>query len=611
MDYNELLEPEKLYKTQLKDKFHDNAEKYFAGLMTEAAVNTEANRLTCDKLYEYIKQIEKLKSSRRSKKALMVTLIVFGAIFLAVGLLFIFLYASQTLKEWYFLLIGIILVVLGLCGIILPIVFILPKIKSLDEQIAKLQALANQEKETAYGQMASLNRLYDWGIPAKLVTATTPLIQMDPTFNPNRFYNLNEKYGFKENDDISVSSVYVQSGTILGNPFLMERNYCTELRDYTYTGSIVIHWTTTYSDKNGVHTQHHSQTLTAYVTKPKPEYWYDTWLVYGNDAAPRLSFLRKPSNANKMDEKELEKFVRKTEKELQNMHEKNITKSNFTPLANAEFEGLFHAYDRDNETEFRLLFTPLGQKSMLQLIESKEPYGDDFIFQKKKCLNYIKSKHSQTANYDGDPRHFYHYDHRVARKLFVDYMDEFFKGFFYDLAPLLCIPLYQQHKAIDYIYKDVFPRNVTSFETEVLANQYDPKVFAPEECKTDVILKAELIKKQGEADLVNIHAYGYDKIKHITLVPKLGGDGRWHDVPVEWYEYIECDKVTPMGIQNFNYTKKTYQDNLDKLQALLAPFTLGSGIITQRGIISSVLKEDAGLWNSKELNNIFSHKEEN
>ena len=33
MDYNELLEPEKLYKTQLKDKFHDNAEKYFAGLM--------------------------------------------------------------------------------------------------------------------------------------------------------------------------------------------------------------------------------------------------------------------------------------------------------------------------------------------------------------------------------------------------------------------------------------------------------------------------------------------------------------------------------------------------------------------------------------------------
>ncbi len=609
---NDLLEPELLYKRQLKDQFHQNAEDYFNNLLKEAGTDKELNDITCDKIYKNQEISRNNQSQRNSKRGWLTTLLVFGIIFIVVGVIVSLMAAFDYFDyvPMWALAISINIFILGLLAIILPHIFIKPKIKALDEIIAKLEEEIKQDKQLAWEQMASLNHSFDWGIAAELMNKTTPLIEMDKNFNPERFYKLHEKYGFQENVDKDISSIYVQSGQILGNPFLMQRNFCTYMTDYTYTGSITISWTTTYHDKNGVHYQTHTQVLTASVTKPKPMYFKDTWLVYGNDAAERLSFSRQPNKASNMNEKDLAKFVKKTEKELTEMHEQQIATSNFTPLANSEFEGLFHAYDRDNETQFRLLFTPLAQKSMLALLKNQEPYGDDFIFRKRKCLNYIKSRHSQLADYDGNPANFMHFDNRISQQLFIKYMDNFFQGFFFDLAPLLCIPIYQQHKSKEFIYKDVYERNVTSYETEVMANQFDPKQFAPAECKTDIILKSELIKKEGQADIVNIHAYGYDRERHVTYISKMGGDGRMHEVPVEWYEYIPCEKTTPMEIQNISYTKKTYEQNLEKLRAFLSPHVLQNAIISQRGIFSSVLYSATDAYNGQELNNIVSHKEE-
>lgn len=609
MEINELLEPAKLYKSTLKDAFHQNAVNYFDELTKLSGVNKEANKVTCDRIRNTQSKIDLVNKSLKKKKILMWLLIVLGVIALIVGIILIIMGVGEG---GALIGAGIGSTVAGLVLIILPIILIRPKIKGENAILADLKAKIEVDKREAYAQMSALNALYDWGMPAKIISKTTPLIQMDRVFEPSRFYHLQKKYGFGENKDKDVSSVYVQSGEILGNPFLVERNFCTEERMHTYVGTLVITWTTTYHDKNGTHTQHHTQTLTAEVVKPKPEYFYDTWLVYGNEAAEHLSFSRKPSNANSMDEKAIKKAGEKFAKDLQKMQEKNIGKNNFTPLANSEFEAFFHALDRDNEVEFRLLFTPLAQKSMLDLIETKEPYGDDFIFEKHKCLNYIKSMHSQNADIDGDPRKFIHYDHEYAKEYFVTYMDNYFRSFFYDLAPLLSIPLYQQHKDHDFIYKDVYDRNVTSFESEVIANRFDPKQFAPAECKTDVILKTELIKKDGKSDIVNVLAYGYDMIRHIDYIPKLGGDGRTHSVPVEWYEYVPLKKETPIQIQAVKETKtqQTFRENLEKARSLLTPFTLGSDIITQRGIFSSILKKKEQSWNSDEVNKLFSQKEE-
>lgn len=612
MNANDLLEPELLYKNQLKEQFHQNAEKFFDELKNASGVDAGANKVTCDKYYKVQNELASLRK-QRSKKAFLRGFLIFLGVLFALGgiVMFILPFVANSLSDMLGLFIGLGVgaLVLGILGIVLPIVLITPKIKELDEAINKQEEIANKLKQEAYAQMAPLNASYDFGMAAKLVTITCPLIQMDKNFNPTRFYQLNQKYGFTDDLNENESCVFVQSGTILGNPFLLQRDFVTHMGTETYTGSITIHWTTTYTDDKGTHTQHHTQVLTASLTKPKPFYHHNTCLIYGNDAASRLSFSRDASKANSMNDKDFEKLARNFEKELSKIQQKNIA-SGFTALGNAEFEALFHALDRDNEVEFRLLFTPLAQKSMLQIIKSKTPYGDDFSFRKKKCLNYIWSAHSQGFDYEGDPRKFIHFDLEAAKKIFVNYMDDYFCHFYHDLAPILAIPLYQQHKSQEYIYDGILPRNVTSFEAEAMANKFDKRQFEPTQNKTDIIIKSRLIRRGQGGDVYMMKAYGYDKIERLTLVPKMGGDGLMHDVPVTWYEYIPCSKETPFQVQNYNDSKKdaTYRENLEKAKQLIAPFLGGSGIIAQRGLFSSVLSSDSG-WNGDEFNKIFKDKE--
>ena len=612
MDQNDLLEPIKLYNSRLKQEFHDNADKYYEELAAKAQVDKNLNALTCDKLYEMQAKLEKLKNKRAGKKALLVVSIIFSIIGFIAGIITLIVgIGSKSDKKFIPIIIGIVLILGCIAWFVSVLVFIRPKIKDLDKVIAEENKKVEAQKNEAINQMAPLNDLFDWGIPAQLVNKTTPLIQMDKTFNPLRFQQLHDKYDFGENDDEDVSSVFVQSGHILGNPFLIERNYVMEMVDHVYTGSITITWTETVHDDKGSHTVTRSQVLTAEVIKPRPEYFYDTWLVYGNDAASKLKFSRQPSNANSMSDKEIEKYTRSFEKELDKMHEKAVKKNkNFTPLGNTEFEALFHALDRDNEVEFRLLFTPLAQKSMLDIIKSKKPYGDDFIFEKNKCLNYIKSKHSQTISYDGDPRNYVHFDIRKSKEKFMNYMDNYFQGFFYDLAPLLSVPLYQQHKAVEFIYKDTFKRNVTSYETEVMANRFERDAFMPENCDTNLILKSCAVRKAGGADIVDITSHGFHSIPHTTFVTKWGRDGRAHQVPVTWYEFDPVSKHTPIQIQPVEDNRDIYSKNLSRASEYINAKSLNGGIIMQRGIFSSILTDEKSGWNAEELNKILSHKEE-
>ena len=93
----------------------------------------------------------------------------------------------------------------------------------------------------------------------------------------------------------------------------------------TYTGSLTISWTTTYTDSEGHrHTQHHTQTLHASVDKPMPDYSEYTRLIYGNDAAPDLVFSHSPSHAEKLNEKQLERRVKSGAKEIQKLQKEQI-----------------------------------------------------------------------------------------------------------------------------------------------------------------------------------------------------------------------------------------------------------------------------------------------
>ena len=193
-----------------------------------------------------------------------------------------------------------------------------------------------------------------------------------------------------------------------------------------------------------------TQVLTASVVKPKPFFNEGTRLIYGNEAAPQLSFSREPSHAERMDEDDLERHVRRGSRKIRRKAKKNSAKG-FTEMGNEEFDVLFGALDRDNEVEFRLLFTPLAQKNLLTLMKGGSPFGDDFAFDKDKCINIIRSEHSQNWDFESPSERYFTYDVDLCKDLFVKLNTEDFKHIFFDLAPLLSIPLYQQHKPHEYI----------------------------------------------------------------------------------------------------------------------------------------------------------------
>lgn len=564
METEEILEPLSEYQNRLREKSIDEANKYFDELVEQAKLDQDENSRTANKFYLQEKDFEAAKQKADNIKGVKILLIVLAVILFIAA---VFMFVLGILPEEK----NILLIVLGPIALILGIAIIviikkkLNKIIQKREELAnKLLELANQTKELCFSQMAMLNSIYDWSDTAKIVKRVTPLLQLDDKFDDSKYLYLKRKYGIDTETSKESSNYFVLSGSIVGNPFLVERLHNENMIDKVYEGTLLITWTTTETDSKGnTRTVSHSQTLVATVTKPCPEYSFETFLVYGNDAAERLSFSREPQVNASASEKAIQKQVKRVSKKLDKIAEKAVTDNdpttNFTKMGNDEFDSLFHAIDRDDETQFRLLFTPLAQTNMLKLIKSKAPFGDDFTFIKKKQLNYIFSNHAQNQNIYSNPNDYVDFDVRKARKKFVDYNFAFFRSLYFDLAPILSIPLYQQTKSVETIYGTDEPNmNVSPFEQESLANAFAPSEVDPEGAATKAIRKTTYLGSEGGIDKVKITSYAFKGTPMVDYVTKMGGDGCFHQVPVHWVQYDPLQRVTFMGIQNYNDSRYNF-----------------------------------------------------
>lgn len=545
----DILKPAESFKL-ISETFSQNVDEYFNNLVKQSKINKGDNKSTCDKYYGKVKEKEKKVKKGKGQRALRGFLIFLAVVFflaMVVGILLLAIPAwrGQPLYVTLPLLIGG--AVLG-TGMILIICLSLNKnIKKIDEVIKKLDTEIKKLEKEGWDQLAPLNELFNWNIPQYLISSTVPLVNLDRFFTPYRHDQLFRKYGYGD-PGIDASVVSVQSGSILGNPFMFEKIHYTWMGTQVYTGSIVISWTTVERDSNGhSYTQHHTQTLTASVTKPKPFYGYDTQLVYGNDAAPNLEFSRQSSNADfaSMSDRKLKRFVKKSERRLTKKARKSET---FTKMGNSEFEAMFNASNRTNETEFRLLFTPIAQQNMIELLKAK-PYGDDFSFNKQGPINIVRSAHSQGFDYHAAPWLFQSFDYEKIEETFKTYCNEYFQSMYFDLAPILSIPLYQQHKAKEYIYKS--NDGVTTHEMESLANYAGWENFSHPQTETECILKVGKASNNRGLLSATVNCRSYKTIQHTEHVSVYGGDGRYHDVPVIWYEYIPLSKMTSIDVLDF------------------------------------------------------------
>lgn len=444
--------------------------------------------------------------------------------------------------------------------VLIPLVILklTPRIRQLRTEIAEADQRVEQLLAEANNQMLPLNRLFTDRDALKIIEDTVPLMDFADCFSIEQEADMRLNYDFDGYDDNEQSTLDLLAGHYNENPFLFENKLIHRMGTETYHGYKTIYWTETYRDEKGnLRTRTESQTLHATVTKPKPFYSTQVILNYCSQGGPELSFSRDASHLHQKGEKQIQRIVKRGERKLNRKNAKALRRNDdFASMSNTEFEVLFDALDRTDEVQFRTLFTPLAQTNMVDLILSKSGFGDDFHFIKRKRTNRIISTHSQGRQINLLPGNYISYSYDIIRANFVGKNEAFFKAVYFDFAPLLAIPIYQERPVHSLKPIPDHSQLYSLKESEALANAVDHSYVVHPATKTQAILKSAFVSSGDKIDETCITAYSYDIEKRVDMVSMLGGDGKIHSVPVEWDDYL------PLEMENTFYisTNEVAQD---------------------------------------------------
>ena len=540
---DKVLEPVKYYERQGEQEHLDNINEYFGVLVEKSGVDLAANKKTVEKWKKEQEEINILSKILKKFKIFRVLLII-GIVIGAIITISSFGKFGESAGS------GIVTLLLGL-GVLVGSIIVM--VKKVNPVIKDTDRIRNEHLEEAkrlenegWAQLQPLNDLFTNEDSVRLIEKTLPEFSFEKNFSVAQEKLFAEKYDFQDLQTDECSMIDTLSGKYAGNPFLFGRRIVHKMGTQTYHGSLRITWTETYEDSQGrTQTRTRSETLHASVTKPKPFYSTNTFLAFGNQAAPHLSFSRSTQHTEDLSERALERKIKKGEQRLQKQAKKAIKNGgSFQEMANSEFDVLFGATDRDNEVEFRLMYTPLGQRSTVELLKDGKHYGDDFDFIKKRRCNLIFSDHAQDWKMHIFANDYKHFDYEEVKSRFVNLNQTYFKSIFFDFAPFFCVPAYLEEPCEALEDVESFGANYTYYEHEVMANALDYRSFVHDASCTEAILKTQTLRADTGSDLVAVTAYSYMGIDRIDYIPVKGGDGNYHDVPVLWVEYIPVDKTT-------------------------------------------------------------------
>ncbi len=538
----DIYDPLDEYVNTFAPRFRQVAKDTFAQLSKEAGVDINANRQTCKQLYKAQGDLKSVKS--KLCWTIFLCVVMWGG---AIGGGIAIYNMYDSFESW-----EIVLIATGIATALLLLFWkIQPLIKRLkSERNGLIEKTTKLEKET-WQQMAPLNRLYDWDILTRMMTQTVPKLEFDSYFTTQRLADLQEVYGWDGTFNQERSVIYSHSGLINGNPFVLCRTRKMEMGTKTYYGHKTIYWTTRERGSDGkMHTVRHSETLTASVTAPYPGYYEKTRLIYGNTAAPDLKFYRKQSGLANCEGSLSYRWQRRKLRKKS----RDLTSNDFAMMTNEEFEVAFDTSNRNSNQQYALLFTPLAQANMLKLLkDSSASYGDDFDFEKNCMINTILPDHIQSIDLDMNPHQYQNFDYDKAEKDFYDINAQYFRAIYFCFAPLLCVPMYQQIRSQENIYGRDMQRHSAFWEHEALANFWGQDHFKHPQCVTDCILKTKKEQTSGDSSSVTVYAYGYRVEQRISYITKWGGDGRTHQVPVYWDEYLPVTGKRRMDIAEDNH----------------------------------------------------------
>lgn len=562
-------DPVDYYQKFLSARVKDVSREYFDGLLKGSGVDESENRSDCqnlEKKVEFDKSQDKILRRYRVLVGFTIFFIVVGFVAAIVGLVLLFA-MKAALAGGLCLGLG-----LGLAVLLLVVYFVSmrKKLNQLNAEDIRRNEEITKLKNIIAGKVSPLWKMFSWIDFKKIVTQTTDMFTIDEKLPESKLSLIKALYKYTDVVGPNDSVVALMSGDIDTNPYIRMVVKSEKEITYHYSGSITIHWTETYRDSQGnLQTRMRSQVLVAYYDYPGPMFSDIPITVYGNNAAPDLSFTRSSNReVNVHDEKALRKYVEKEEKNLRKKAEKSVLEGgHFQPMANTEFEALFHAYDRDHEVQYRLLFTPLAQQNMQELLKGKAGYGDDFAFVKRRKVNIIQSDHS--ANVFAYDSHFAvdQLDIGKLRENFISYMSELFKSLYFDLAPIFAIPLYQMTDAGEFDPEIRSGADISEYEAMRTVNSMNPRAFMHPEANTDQILKTTYSRSVGNTDVFDVSSLSFKAIPKVILIPTMGGDGRMHNVPVQYKEYVPVTNSRQVGIRRADPDKEDW--NLNEMGAYL------------------------------------------
>ena len=533
----DIASPVDEYENYLAETHAQNVSDYFEGLVRDSGVDEGANAKTVAELKELQSGVSKGNTRRTWWRVLRIAAIVSAV---AAGVI------GYQLGHIYLLL-------FGASALFIAAVFLKvnPVVKELNTQLASLNAECEAKEAEAWQQMLPLNSLLSWGTAQRLFEKTLPQFKFDNYFANDRLTDLHSTYGLSPELNHWRSVLYCQSGHLRGNPFAIVRFLHHWMGAKTYSGSLVINWTEKVQNQQGQWvTVQRSQTLVASVTKQHPEYGTHAGVIYGSESAPNLSFSRQPSKLSgrgdgRVTDWQMNRKVKSVERQARKATKSGA--SSLTVMSNREFEALFNATDRNNEVEFRMLFTALAQQEMVKLLnDNAVGPGDNFGFTKSGAINLLDSAHLDTDELEGDPSRFRSLELADARKKFNDFHNQHFWATFFGFAPLLTIPLYQEERNVQSTSPYEYNDDACFWEHEAMANYLGQSNFQHADSVTQNILRAGAQSAGAGASVVTVTAHGYRGVQRVDEIPTRGGDGRVHLVPVPWVEYIPVEQQSQM-----------------------------------------------------------------
>ena len=531
---HKIMDPLEYYNTSGTADLQKNAVELFDGLLAKSGIDEEANRAAVEAYENAHAQCEQDRDARNRYG-----FYAFWAFFMiGGGVVFICMFE----KSWWFVLLGAVLCALG--GVWFGC-RLHPALKIRNERLQESKAREQELLQQASAQLEPLEQQFGPRDGLELIQKTVPELVFHDIFT-REHYDALRSFDFRDDENMDASVIRSLTGTLNGNPFAFLERLTYVMRTTTYTNTETIYWTEEHVERDSdgnkvVTTIQRSQDLTAEKDADKPCFSTYTNLGYGHQAAPELSFSRKPGKVHRFSAGWLDGKVRRGKRELERQSRRALQKGqDFLPMANEEFEVLFGATDRNNEHQFRQMFTPMAQRSMTDLLKDGKLVGDTFTFHKKRRLNVLSCS---DAVFRESPRKYHDYSVQKAREAFVKHQEEYFRLIFGTFAPLLAIPLYREKSAMEPAHVSL--GHFSPCEHETMVNLLPRKLLVTKDCKTQAILKTKLLSSTEQGDLIRVRAFGFAIQGHTkTVVFHNCGDGYTHSVDVDWDEYLPRTKST-------------------------------------------------------------------